>query len=267
MRKLRRYLYLQLHIGHTPDGRLTRLNLALIIIILAAIVVAIIGTEPSIASGREGLTFWVEVFFGIVFGLEYCARLWSVTEKRGKAPAWKKRLRFALSPLGLIDLAVVLATLSPTLVTNAAIFRSLRIFRMVVSIKESRFSHALKQLQRAMMERGYDFLVIIAIAGTVLLIAATALFWAEGDVQPEAFGSVPRALWWAIITVTTIGYGDVTPITPLGKIFASLVALSSVMLVAMPTGIVAAAFSDAMRRHRRTMAQKPKPQESEDHDT
>ncbi len=84
----------------------------------------------------------------------------------------------------------------------------------------------------------------------LLLIGSVALFWAEGHVQPEKFGSIPRALWWAIITLTTVGYGDVAPITALGKVLASIVALGGVALVAMPAGIMAAAFSDAMQKKR-----------------
>jgi voltage-gated potassium channel len=84
-----------------------------------------------------------------------------------------------------------------------------------------------------------------------MLFGATALYWAEGDIQPDRFGSIPRALWWAVATMTTIGYGDVYPITPLGKVLASVTAILSIGLIAMPTGILAAAFSDGMDRHRR----------------
>jgi len=100
------------------------------------------------------------------------------------------------------------------------------------------------------VERRYDLFVTGALAMVLLLGGATALHWAEGSVQPDAFGSIPRSMWWSIITLTTVGYGDVSPITPLGKVLAAMVALGGIGLVAMPTGIIAAAFSDAMQRVR-----------------
>ena len=87
-----------------------------------------------------------------------------------------------------------------------------------------------------------------------MIFGATALYWLEGEGQPDKFGSIPRALWWAVITLTTIGYGDVFPITPLGKIVASVVAFSGIGLLAMPTGILAAALSDAVQKSRASNA-------------
>ena len=87
----------------------------------------------------------------------------------------------------------------------------------------------------------------MGLAVTVLVFGATALHLIEGDLQPDKFGSIPRAMWWSVITLTTIGYGDVYPITVLGKIFAALVAVAGIGLIAMPTGILASAFSEAVR--------------------
>ena len=84
----------------------------------------------------------------------------------------------------------------------------------------------------------------------LVLLGAAGLYWIEGSIQPQAFGSIPRALWWAVITLTTVGYGDVYPITPAGRLIGMVVAVGGVLLVALPTGIVAAAFSDAMQRRR-----------------
>jgi voltage-gated potassium channel len=102
----------------------------------------------------------------------------------------------------------------------------------------------------AVADRGDDLIVTVALASIALLFGATALYMTEGHIQPKEFGSIPRALWWSINTLTTVGYGDAVPITPLGKVFASMVALSGIALVAMPTGIIAAAFSEAMQRRR-----------------
>jgi voltage-gated potassium channel len=106
----------------------------------------------------------------------------------------------------------------------------------------------MRNLTDAVHSRRYELGLTMGLAVGLLLVGAAALYWIEGDLQPEKFGSIPRALWWAVITMTTIGYGDVYPITPLGKFVAALVAIAGIGLIAMPTGILAAAFSDAMRK-------------------
>ena len=149
---------------------------------------------------------------------------------------------------------MVIASLIPMLVTGAPIFRLIRLFRLASLLRFGEFSNALRALSTAIVERRYDLAVTGALAGVLVLGGATALYWAEGAQQPEAFGSIPRAMWWSIITLTTVGYGDVSPVTTLGKFLAAIVALGGIGLVAMPTGIVAAAFSDAMQNHREAKA-------------
>ena len=247
---LRRRTYLQLFASAGVEGRLTITNRVIIAVILASVLMAVLGTEVALASEYRSFFLFAEMAFGVVFLVEYVGRVWASAESEGDHPAWRKRLAFIVSPFGLLDLAVVIASLFPLVVTGAPLFRLLRLLRLAALMKFGRFSLALKELGGAIAERRYDLLVTLALAAGLLLFGAAALHWAEGKVQPDAFGSIPRAMWWSIITLTTVGYGDVSPITPLGKILAAMVALSGIGLVAMPTGIIAAAFSDAMQRHR-----------------
>ena len=120
----------------------------------------------------------------------------------------------------------------------------MRIVRLIALAKFGRYSIALSQLIRAFVRRRYELLMSLVIAGLVFLIAATGMYAIEGSVQPEAFGSIPRALWWALTTLTTVGYGDVYPVTPLGRVFAGLMAVAGIGLIAMPAGILAAAFTE-----------------------
>lgn len=106
----------------------------------------------------------------------------------------------------------------------------------------------MSNLRFAIHSRRYELGLTVGLALFLLVFGASALYWLESDLQPAKFGSVPRALWWAVITMTTIGYGDVYPITLGGKIVASLVAVAGIGLIAMPTGILAAAFSDAIQQ-------------------
>lgn len=217
---------------------------------LLAIALGISATEPTLVDGRQALFAAAERLFGLVFLGEYIARLWVAPEAcpgRGAAAA---RVRFAVSPAGLIDLAVVAATLLAFVPIDASALRLLRLARILRFAKLGHTSRAFRHLVIAVRSRSAELWLTVGLAMTLLISAATALYLVEGTAQPEKFGSIPRAMWWAVVTLTTIGYGDVYPVTPLGKIIASVVAFGGIALIALPTGILAAAFSEEMRRER-----------------
>ncbi|MEZ5735033.1 MAG: ion transporter [Novosphingobium sp.] len=247
---LRNRIYHQLFARADAGGSLTPFNRFMVLVIVAAVALSIIGTEPTVVRTHRNLFIALEMIFGVIFAVEYVGRVWSVAETPGDGSALSKRLRYIVSPLAIVDLVVVIASLSPFFFSDAAILRIVRLLRLAALAKFGRFSLALRELARAIADRRYDLFVTMALAGALLLFGATALYWVERTIQPDAFGSIPRALWWSIITLTTVGYGDVSPVTPLGKFLASIVALGGIGLVAMPTGIMAAAFSDAMERRR-----------------
>jgi len=242
--------YMELFASARTDGKLSLTNRIVVGAILISVVLAVVGTEQQVSIDNQTVLRWAEFAFGLFFLVEYVVRLWAAAERPGDASATAKRFEWARSFFALIDLAVVVASLVPFLVTGAPIFRLVRLFRLASLLRFGEFSFALRALQAAIVDRRYDLYVTGALAGLLVLVGATALYWAESAAQPEAFGSIPRAMWWSIITLTTVGYGDVSPVTTLGKIFAAIVALSGIGLVAMPTGIIAAAFSDAMQDHR-----------------
>jgi len=251
---LRARTYRQLFASARSDGRLTTSDRVILVAILASVATASIGTETAFATENRTALLWTEFGFGIFFLVEYCARLWSVAERPGDKGDWAKRVDWIRSFFALVDLFVVIVTLVPFGLMGAPVLRLLRLLRLAALLKFGRFSMALKALGAAVIERRYDLYVTGALAMVLLLSGATALYWAEGRVQPEAFGSIPRAMWWSVITLTTVGYGDVSPVTPLGKMLAAIVAVGGIALVAMPTGIIAAAFSDAMQTYRENLA-------------
>ncbi len=250
MKPLREYLHCQLFVGARPDGRLTWMNRLLVAVIIAAVATAMLATEPQISAPWHRSLVIAELCFGAIFVIEYFARIYAAAEQPGSGSAWRKRWRFIRSPLGLIDLMVVISTAMPLVTADAAMLRMVRLLRVFAIMKFGRFSKALKEIGAAIAERGDDLLVTVALAAVLLLFGSTALYLAEGHLQPEQFGSIPRALWWAVVTFATVGYGDAVPITALGKFLAGIVALSGIAFVAMPTGIIAAAFSEAMQRRR-----------------
>ena len=246
---LRKKVHIQLDPKAWPGRGLSPANRLLVAAILVATVSAIVGTEPSVARTYAGTFSVLELFLGLVFAVEYLARLWSVVERRkaGVSPT-VERLRFALSPSALIDLLIIVITLVPFFAINVMALRLVRLLRILRLAKLGRMSSALGLLYGVVASRRYELMVTLGLASTLLIFGASALYWIEGDLQPDKFGSIPRSLWWAVITLTTIGYGDVYPITPAGKFVAGLVAISGIGLIAMPTGILASAFSEAMRK-------------------
>ncbi len=124
----------------------------------------------------------------------------------------------------------------------------MRLLRILKLARIPMVSRALINLKRALFSRIVELCLSVVLAFLLMLVAATILYFIEKDAQPDVFGSIPRALWWGVATLTTVGYGDVYPITPLGKICAGVFAIAGIGLVAMPTGIFAAAMSEIMAK-------------------
>ncbi|WNL38247.1 ion transporter [Halomonas sp. PAMB 3232] len=241
-------LYRQLAPETRRQRGLSGVNWVICGLILLASLTAILETEPTLREPAAALFATLETLFVALFSIEYLIRLYAVGEDvryRGVLG----RLRYMVSFWALLDLVAIL----PFFIgffhqDNAFLLRLLRLARILRLARLGRFSQAWSSLACALKTRTYELWLSAGVAGLLLLFSSACLYVVEADAQPEAFGSVPRALWWSIATLTTVGYGDVTPITPLGKIFAGLTAVSGIGLIAMPTGILAAAFSEAFRK-------------------
>jgi len=241
--------------GKKSDSASRRVDLALIILILANVVAIMLESEPAIHSKYHNFFWWFEVFSVAIFSVEYLARLWSCVElpEHDANRPIIARLKFALSPMLLIDLLAILPFYLSFLIVLD--LRFLRVIRVLRVFKLTRYSYAMNTLQEVLKEESST----LAAAGFLLLIAlvmaSSGIYLLEHQAQPEAFGSIPRAMWWAVVTITTVGYGDVTPVTDGGKLFAALLALLAVVMVALPTGILASGYANALRRRRQQFEQ------------
>lgn len=234
----RRRTYLALN----PQGRPGLVARLLILLILISTLVAILETEEALLARWGALFMALEAVFTLLFTVEYALRIWSAAEGD------RSRLAYALTPSSLIDLVVVLASLAPFIGANVMMLRLLRVARMLRLAKLGRFSRALETLHRALKSRASHLFATFSMALVFLLISASLMYWAEGMAQPDRFGSIPRAMWWAAVTMTTVGYGDVVPSSALGKVIAGLTSMGGIILIAIPTGILAATFSDELTR-------------------
>lgn len=226
---------------------LSRLNALIIIIILLSLITAILETESAIFQGHEGMFLVLEWVFTIIFTIEYVVRVWVCVEN----PKYRTRLGYMLTPAAIFDLLTVVLILLTTLGTEGFALRLARLLRVLMIAKLGRYTIAMRNITQAIYLRRFELIISFSIGIFALILSSSLLYIIEGGVQPEFFGSIPRAMWWSIATLTTVGYGDVYPVTALGKFFAAITAVIGIGLIAMPTGILAASFSDAIQAIRK----------------
>jgi voltage-gated potassium channel len=182
-----------------------------------------------------------------VFSIEYTLRLWASSANH-RYQGVLGHLRFTMRPLSLLDLVVLVPFYIPVhTLGDLRMLRSLRILRLLVLLRFGRFSEAMRLIGQVFSQRRQQ-LYAVAVAVLLLVLVASSLMYAvENPAQPNVFSSVPASMWWAVVTLTTVGYGDAYPITPLGKVLASVIALLGVGLFALPAGILATGFAEVLQ--------------------
>ncbi len=246
---MRARLYQYIESASWPGRGLSPFNQAVCALILVSVLVAVLETEPMLRQGHTVLFQTLETIFFVLFSIEYGLRVWVA----GENPRYRGvtgRLRYMVSFWAMIDLIALLPFLLSLGDVNAFLLRLMRVIRLLRVARLGRFSQALEALGRALYQRRQELLLSAGAAFMLLLFSAAMLYVVEAETQPDTFGSIPRALWWSVATLTTVGYGDVTPVTVLGRIFAGITAFAGIGLVALPAGILAAAFSDVFQDDR-----------------
>ena len=248
-KSLRHQAYLVLE-GGPASGPLGAFVEAFLIILIILNVVAF--TLQSVPSIRK--PYWVdlevfEVFSVAVFTIEYVLRLWVSVEdpllhEKGR---WKGRLAAATRPLMVIDFLAV-APVYFTVFFPLLDLRFLRVVRLLRLLKIARYSPALNTLGRVLLDERRALFGTLLLLACATIIAAAAMHAAEGAVQPGSFGTIPGSMWWAITTLTTVGYGDEVPITLLGRIIAGCAMVVGLGILALPVGIVATGFMNTIHQ-------------------
>ena len=247
---LRRRVYQILNYKQSKDLKAALVfSWVLTLMVLANVVAVILESVPSIDHHYQQAFNAFDTLSIAFFSIEYLLRAWSAAEdhrpRHGSVLA--RRKRYMLSFHGLVDLIAILPFFLQSLIPGLDL-RFLRVIRVLRILKLSHYSSALEDLIAAIYAERNSFISALYLLALAILITSCLIYYAEHHVQPDKFGTIPDAMWWSIVTLTTLGYGDTVPITGYGKIIGALTALSGVFTLALLTGIVASAFTTRLRR-------------------
>ena len=250
---IRRRLWQILEQGNENDKASIYTDIFLITLIILNIVAVVLETVDSIYLGYEYSFLIFERVSTFIFLVEYIIRVWVSVEaikKKNTLSKFMIRIKYMSTWPAIIDLLAVLSGLLPMIFEiDLRILRALRMLRL---LKFSRYFKVMNLLLGVLKEERQSFFAAMFLLTIAMLIASTGIYIFEKDAQPDKFGSIPEAMWWAVATLTTVGYGDVTPITAMGKIFGALITIIGIGTVALPSGILASGFSDQLKRRKNT---------------
>jgi len=247
--EIRRTLYCHLE-GRTRSGRVT--TYAIMGLIVVSFLAILLETVDGLGERYRTLFGRFEIFVIAVFTLEYLLRLWSCTADPAYARPIAGRLRFAGRFLNLVDLAAILPFYLAFLGID---LRMLRLFRLLRIFKLLRHFEAARILPDVIRRKRQELTISGALVLILLMISATLVYGVEHEAQPDKFSSIPDAMWWAIATLSTVGYGDIAPVTGLGRFFGGIIAVLGIGMFALPAGILAQGFDEAMREARERKAE------------
>ncbi|HEY9080588.1 ion transporter [Magnetovibrio sp.] len=238
------------------DDQLSRfVDIGLIVLITLNILAVVLESVKSVHQNAGEFFYAFEVFSVTVFSLEYIARVWSVIDNPWQPDLTHPisgRIKYMFTWMALIDLlAIAPFYLSFFAADDLRVLRALRLLRI---FKLTRYSSAMTLLFQVFREESRTIGAAMFVSMLLVFVASTLAFVVENEAQPDKFSSIPAAMYWAVITMTTVGFGDIVPITPWGKVLGAFIGIVGLAMVALPAGILASGFDNALHR-RRTMLQ------------
>lgn len=231
--------------GNIADKPSQYVDMTLFILIILNIAAVCLESVKHLGDEYKQAFNAFEIFSVVIFSIEYLLRVWSAPARNdlGDSPNLIKRMKYIFSFTGLIDFLAIIPSILPYFFGGVDL-RWLRVLRLLRLLKISNYSSALEDFFSAIKADWRSFSAALYLMLIALFLSSALMYIAEHNSQPEKFSSIPETMWWGLITLTTVGYGDVSPVTPLGKIIGAFTAIMGVCTVALLTGIVASAFAN-----------------------
>ena len=221
----------------------------MVVLILLNVTVVILETLQPI----HLMFFWefaiIDLISVSVFTMEYIMRIWVCTLYDEYSHPITGRIRFAVSPYMLVDALAILPFYIPLIIPmDLRFLRILRLLRILRILKLGRYSDAVNTFHHILKRKKAELLLALSLLFIAMVLASSLMYYAEHEAQPEVFSSIPHSMWWALITLATVGYGDVFPVTATGKMLSGVVVIVGVMIFALPTAIFASGFIEEIDR-------------------
>jgi voltage-gated potassium channel len=220
-------------------GRIT--DLAIMLLILLSVIGIMLGTVDVVEEQYGTFLRYFEIFCVAVFSVEYVARIWSITASEEYRDPVTGRFRYALTPYLMIDLLAILPFYLGGII-DLRFLRAIRLFRVFRVLKIARYSDSITTIGKVLRRKQADLIVAIVVTSILLVITSSLMYFAERGAQPEEFSSIPATFWWGVVTLTTVGYGDIVPATHLGQLLAGVFSFLGVGLFGLPASILASGF-------------------------
>ena len=246
---MKRRVHEILELGKGDDWISHAVDNALLVLIVCNVAALVISTDDRIFSAAPGFFTYFEMVSFSIFAVEYALRLWSCTAAPEFAHPVRGRLMYMAQPLMLADAVAVLSyfvLLAVPAGVDLGAFRALRLVSRTARL--ARYSPGMRTLATAIIARKNELLAVVSVVAALLVLASSLMYFIEESAQPDEFSSIPAAMWWSIITVTTVGYGDVAPVTPLGRMLAGVIALLGIGIFALPAGILGSGFMEQVNK-------------------
>ena len=251
MQRIARRIYDIIETGRAGDNLSRVFDACLISLIVLNVIAIMLESFQELNAAYARHFHALEIFTIVLFTLEYILRVATANFAYPELGPIASRLRWIFSFSGLVDLLAILPFYVPLLIAfDLRFLRMIRVLRLLRILKLRRYSHSIRIIGRILNDKKEELLTALFISTILMIIASTFMYYLEHEAQPEAFPNVVATMWWAVATLTTVGYGDIFPITSAGKVFAGIISVIGIGIIALPTGILSAAFIEQLQKEK-----------------